>query len=132
MINEDGDNGSLPQLLAKVERPVERVHAGAVDGVHPTQRLDGELHVRGARMRKHTGNAVAHRLTRAGNVLARYWQTADRTDKRLPLPLLWRAIASWSARHGAMTQAAVLGFGKALLRAAHRGDRRRPTHDPSK
>ena len=41
-----------PSSVADVERLVERVHAGAVGGVHRMQRLDRERHARGAGVRQ--------------------------------------------------------------------------------
>ena len=70
MIDVDRDADAFAQLVAEIVGVRERVHAGAVGGVHRMQRLDRERH---AGLRAHGAaapRAVAHLLARAGDVAA--------------------------------------------------------------
>jgi hypothetical protein len=47
----------------------QRVHAGAVGGVHRVERLDGERHFRLPRIIQHRGDTVLDLIARLGDVL---------------------------------------------------------------
>ncbi len=64
----------------------QRVHAGAVGGVHRVQRLDRERHAAGARVLEQLADAVAHLLARAGEVLRAMRPARPSAGRRPPAP----------------------------------------------
>ncbi len=84
-----------PRRARRRDRGVgERVHAGAVGGVHRMQRLDRERHVGGARMRQQRRDAVAH-LSRAPAMSLEPFGRPPATSTRQRAPM---AAASSTAR----------------------------------
>ena len=73
----------MPELLSHVERLRERVHAGAVAGIHRMQRLDGDRHFVRARMRQHSSDAISHHLARRADVARAFRQSADNQHKAI-------------------------------------------------
>ncbi len=81
VIDVDGDADIGAKLFADIERLIDRVHAGAVGGIHGVQRLDGDLDPRGQGMRQHGGDAVGDHL--AGAAVSP-WKS--RAIRRRPAP----------------------------------------------
>ena len=83
MIGVDRDTDAATQNLAKVEGLSERIHAGAVAGIHRMQRLDRERHVVGAGVRQNGGNAVGHHAARRADIARILRQAADHEHEAL-------------------------------------------------
>ena len=81
MIGVDGNAGALAEQIAKIQRLRERVHAGAVRGIHRVQRLDRERHPAGAGVRQDRGNALRHHLSRGNDIARAFRQAADHHDQ---------------------------------------------------
>ena len=59
------------ELVAQIERLLERVDTGAVGCIHRVQRLDRERDADASRIRKRRRDAVAHVAARGSDVLVR-------------------------------------------------------------
>ena len=57
VIGVDGDADAVAELVAEIVRLRERVHAGAVGGIHGMQRLDRQRHARLPRVGQERANA---------------------------------------------------------------------------
>src|SRR5690606_19816623 len=86
VVDVDGDAEAAPALriepIADVERLPERVHAGAVGGVHWMKRFDGERHTGRICPVEKRGDGVLHLGAGGGDVLR--WRRARPRELRQP------------------------------------------------
>ena len=83
VIGVDRDADAVAQFVAEVVRLRERVHAGAVGGVHGMQRLDRERHARLPRVRQKRVQCLAHLAARAVKIARAFRQAADHEHEAL-------------------------------------------------
>ena len=81
VVDVASDADPVAKLVADVERLLERVDARALGGLHGMQRLDRERHPRFPRLRKNHGDAIAHLLAGAAQILGARGQPADDEDQ---------------------------------------------------
>ena len=77
MIDVDGDPGPGAQHVAKVERLLQRVEAGAVARVHGVERFERDRDLAGQGVRQQGGEAVGHHAAGRGEILGRARQAPD-------------------------------------------------------